>query len=272
MGGLFDRHTARGQAVESLRPWGQQFSTEVCITFTTGGECYRIKKRFLDQPISELSQLISGKWEPIAEGDGANRRVLELIGGKLPSSGLSKSNHHGIIQALWVPQGSAEFQTKAWNDEVIDALEAVLGTVIQTAETTALEQRIRNEHLQRLTAEKEKPKANSELDNAIKELQEAEENYNEIREQRQKLEEKIKELKHRQEEIRQIEENYREAKERLEGIKEQVEEAEKHKELRLRMKNQVEQAQNRYDTLSRRVKAIQDAKEAIESSRKNGHP
>lgn len=262
--GLFDRHTARGQAVESLRPWGSSLAPEVCVTFTAGDECYRIKKRFLDQPISELSQLISGKWEPIAEGDAANRRVLELIGGELPSSGLSKSNHHGIIQALWVPQGSAEFQTKAWNDEVIDALEAVLGTVTQTAETTALEQRIHDEHLQRLTAAHGKPRANSELDNAIKELQEVEKDYNEIREQRQRLEEKIKDLKHRQEEIRQIEEDYHKAKECLKDIEKQVKEAESHKDLRLNMKDQVKEAQNDYDTLYKRVKAIQDAKEAIE--------
>jgi len=263
--GLFDRHTAGGQAVESLRPWGSSLAPEVCVTFTARGECYRIKKRFLDQPLSELSQLINGKWEPIAEGDAADRRVLELIGGELPRSGLSRSNHHGIVQALWVPQGSAEFP-RGWNAEVTDALEAVLGTVTQTAETTALEQQIHNEHHQRLTAAQGKPRANSELDNAIKELQEVEEDYNEIREQHQELEEKIQDLKGRLQDIRQIEEEYDKARKCLQDIKEQVEEAEKHKELRLRMENQFKQAQNDYITLSKQVKAIQDAKEAIEKA------
>jgi len=248
--GLFDRHTARGQQVESLRPWGSSLAPEVCVTFTAGGECYRIKKRFLDRPSSELSQLISGKWEPIAEGDAADRRVLELIGGELPRSGLSRSNHHGIIQALWVPQGSAEFP-RGWNAEVTDALEAVLGTVTQTAETTALEQRIRDEYHQRLTPVRGEPRANSELDNAIKELREVKEIYNEIREQRQRLEEKIQDLKRRQGEIRQIEEDYNEAKKRLKDVKVQLEEAEKD------AKRAIERAQERIEGLEIKQKELE---------------
>ncbi len=264
--GLFDRHTARGRGVESLRPWGSLLAPEVVVTFRVGGERYQIKKRFLDQPMSELSRWIGGKWELIAEGDAADRTVLELVGGAMPRSGLSESKHHGIVQALWVPQGSTEFPS-AWNAEVTDALEAAIETATETAETNALEQQIRDEHLQRLTRSQGKPRKNSELARAMEELRDVKRNYDEIVRQRIALEEKFGRLKEYQKEIRQIEEDYREAKQRLEDIEEQVKKAEEHRDLRLSMKDQVKQLQNDYDILSKRLTAIQDTQKAIKTAR-----
>jgi chromosome segregation ATPase len=266
--GLFDRHTAGGQAVEALQPWGSSLAPEVCVTFRTRDRYYRIRKRFLAQPSSQLSQLVNGQWQLIAEGDAADRRVLELIGGRMPGAGLSKSQHHGIIQALWVPQGSEELPS-AWNREVTDTLEAVLGTATQTAETTALELRIREEHHQLLTEVRGDPRTGGELDRAISELRDTEERYREVREQRQRLEDKIQELARRQEEIREIEAGYLEATEGLKQSEEELKAAQEHMQLRLDLKNQVDRAERDYAALSRRVKAVKEAGEAIEAARKD---
>lgn len=264
--GLFDRHTAGGQAVEALQPWGSSLAPEVCVTFRTRDQCYRIRKRFLVQPSSQLSQLVNGQWELIAEGDAADRKVLELIGGKMPGAGLSKSQHHGIIQALWVPQGSEELPS-AWNREVTDTLEAVLGTATQTAETTALELRIREEHHKLLTEVRGDPKSGGELDRALNELRETEKLYKDVRAQRQGLEDKIQELTRRQEEIREIQAEYLEARGRLKELEEDLKAAQEHMQLRLDLKNQVEHAERDYDALSRRVKAIEEARKAVDAAR-----
>ncbi|MBC7294477.1 MAG: AAA family ATPase, partial [Thermoleophilia bacterium] len=261
--GLFDRHTAGGQAVEALQPWGSSLAPEVCVTFRTRDQCYRIRKRFLVQPSSQLSQLVNGQWELIAEGDAADRKVLELIGGKMPGAGLSKSQHHGIIQALWVPQGSEELPS-AWNREVTDTLEAVLGTATQTAETTALELRIREEHHKLLTEVRGDPKSGGELDRVLNELRETEKLYKDVRAQRQGLEGKIQELTRRQEEIREIQAEYLEARGRLKELEEDVEAAREHMQLRLDLKNQLDHAERDYEALSRRVKAIEEARKAID--------
>lgn len=263
--GLFDRHTAGGQAVEALRPWGSSLAPEVWVSFRARDDCYQIHKRFLLQPASELFQLVNGRWEPIAEGDAADRRVLELVGGRMPASGLSRSQHHGLIQALWAPQGSEELPS-AWNREVTDTLEAVLGSAAQTEETTALERRIREEHLRRLTEVRGEPRAGSDLDQVIRDRQQAEQDYQEISEQRRRLEERLQELNRRQEEIRQIATEFQEANERLQEAERELKAAQEHLQLRLELQAQVEAAQREYDALYRRVKGIREAEEALKAA------
>ncbi|MCD6472216.1 DNA repair exonuclease [Candidatus Aerophobetes bacterium] len=52
-----------------------------------------------------LEKLINDKWERIAEGDNADKKVIELVGGKLSIRGDTKHEFWGLGQVLWMVQG-----------------------------------------------------------------------------------------------------------------------------------------------------------------------
>ncbi len=54
--GLLDGHRVSGRDVEALRPWGRALAPTVTVEFVHGGVEYRLTKRFLDRPSSELAR------------------------------------------------------------------------------------------------------------------------------------------------------------------------------------------------------------------------
>ncbi len=103
--GLFDGHRVKGQQVDEIKPWGRELAPEVTVEFHSGGADYRVVKRFIDHPASELYRKEGAGFTMLAEGDAANDRVRELLLGKAPGRGLSNLVHQGICQVLWAPQG-----------------------------------------------------------------------------------------------------------------------------------------------------------------------
>ena len=102
---LFDRHNVTGESIESLRPAGTSLTPDVTVVFVTVEGRFKIHKRFLHSPVSELSEDRDGEWQPIADGDAADGRVLELIGGVRSGRGATKAEHWGLLRYLWARQG-----------------------------------------------------------------------------------------------------------------------------------------------------------------------
>ncbi len=112
---LFDRHNVSGDAMERLRPAGTSLAPDITVIFVTTEGRFKIHKTFLNSPLSELSEDRDGTWHAIADGDAADGKVLELIGGERSGRGASKAEHWGLLRYLWARQGET-VDWPAWDD------------------------------------------------------------------------------------------------------------------------------------------------------------
>jgi DNA repair exonuclease SbcCD ATPase subunit len=138
--GLFDSHHVGGEEIKSLRPWGRELAPKVMIEFEQDGQQFRLRKQFLESASSKLFRQENGRFEPIAEGRGADERARKILAGQPSSRGASDQRHWGLAQILWAPQGSLEIEelTSKTRATIQDAL----GAQIVGAGTESLEQRI----------------------------------------------------------------------------------------------------------------------------------
>ena len=104
---LFDRHTCADQEIKMLQPAGAGTAPAVTLVFQTGGETYKLEKRFLNKPKCELSRRRNNAWELIENADKADARTSELLKAELAQRGASKEMHWGLLRYLWARQGEA---------------------------------------------------------------------------------------------------------------------------------------------------------------------
>jgi len=114
---FFDRHTCKDAEIRSLQPSGTDLSPTIKISFWIAGRKYLLQKNFLVAPRSTLSEWVRDQWEPVAEGDKADQRLLELFQGIQTGRGASKAAHWGLLRFLWTQQGEA----LAWPDWAVPA-------------------------------------------------------------------------------------------------------------------------------------------------------
>jgi len=101
---LFDRHNVTGEEITALQSVGTSLAPEVTVTFETAQGRFQITKRFLQSASAELREFRAGGWQAIADGDAADRRLLELVAGTRPGRGPSKPEHWGMLRHLWARQ------------------------------------------------------------------------------------------------------------------------------------------------------------------------
>lgn len=138
--GLLDGHRVTGREVEALRPWGRALAPTVTVVFSHGGVEYRLIKRFLDRPSSELSRQEGGRFVRLAEGDAADERAREILTRNPPGRGLARPEHWGLAQVLWAPQGNLALA--GLSGDVIANIRASLGAQVAGAGSGPLEARI----------------------------------------------------------------------------------------------------------------------------------
>jgi len=147
--GFFDGHRVGGRDVETMRPWGRDLAPEVTLEFTQDGTDYRLRKRFLDNPCSELFRREGGKFVRLSEGEKSDEFVRALFSGSSPGRGLSKPAHWGLAQVLLIPQGRLELSDLS-GDLVRDIQES-LGVHVSGPGASPLEQRIEEAYLRLFT-------------------------------------------------------------------------------------------------------------------------
>lgn len=147
--GLLDGHRVSGREVESLRPWGRALSPTVTVEFAHGGADYRMRKRFLDSACSELERKENGRFVRLAEGEGADERVREILTRNPPGRGLARSENWGLAQILWAPQGNLAL-SKLSGDVIAD-IRASLNIQVAGPGVGPLEERIEEVYLQSYT-------------------------------------------------------------------------------------------------------------------------
>ncbi len=195
MGGaraLFDRHNVTGEGIERLQPVGTSLAPEISVVFATVNGRFKIGKRFLHSPSSELSEDRDGEWHPISEGDAADGRVLDLIGGVRPGRGVSKAEHWGFLRYLWARQG----ETADW-PELDDATGANIRSGLAQVEIDPLVERLRK-YFQEAQAEQftstGRVSKNSQLQLAEQAVEKLESNLTEVRSQMDQVDRQLQEL------------------------------------------------------------------------------
>src|SRR6185437_12510888 len=68
---LFDKHSCADDEIRTLQPAGTDLSPTVTVTFETNGTHYRIQKKFINKPTSEISEWRGGTWQLLDTEDRA---------------------------------------------------------------------------------------------------------------------------------------------------------------------------------------------------------
>lgn len=137
---LFDSHKVTGKDIEAVKPWGRELTPSVLVEFTEGGETWRIEKTFVSSPSARLSRLENGAFCPVADSRDADEKVRAIIAAEAPGRGLSKSEHWGIAQVLWAPQG--QLQLSDLSQTAAGCLKQALGVQVAHEGSGDLERRI----------------------------------------------------------------------------------------------------------------------------------
>lgn len=123
---LLWKHTAGGEAIDSLRPYGGG-SPMVEVDLDIDGARYRLRKQFGAGKSAQLTELARGRI--IARGADADAEIARLIGATGASGRTVDRGRHGL---LWVEQGMSMQQPAAG-----EALATALSRLIE-AEAAAV--------------------------------------------------------------------------------------------------------------------------------------
>ncbi len=267
---FFTKHTSHSEKIKSLIPWGSNLSPTSSIAFVQNSSCYRIKKRFISSEMSLLEKLINDKWERIAEGDNADKKVIELVGGRLSTRGDTKPQFWGLGQVLWMVQGQP-FILEGVNEETLSSLQKLIGASIESNQEKELVEIINEKFSSIFTQERRDFKKGNEVRNLREKIEELEKS--------KKENEKIKKEKERF--MREIEDDeillekkrgmLKDALEKKAELKQRVDLAYEHKANRERLKEEVKRISSEYETLKKQVDSIKEGKKNIKDIElKNG--
>jgi DNA repair exonuclease SbcCD ATPase subunit len=137
---MFDNHHSAGQDMESLRPWGKDLSPLVELHFEHAGSHYRLIKGFLNRKQSELARREQDRYERFKEARDADEFVRGLLAGDDAKRGVSKPQHWGLAQLLWVPQGDLSLQNLSGSAK--DLVQQALGAQLKSVASTGIERQI----------------------------------------------------------------------------------------------------------------------------------
>ncbi len=143
--GLLDSYRVTGREVEALRPWGRFLAPAVSVEFTHGDTDYRLTKRFLDRPSSNLERRENGRFVRLAEGEAADQQAREILTHNPPGRGLARPENWGLAQVLWAPQG--DLALAELSGDVVSNIREFLGAQISGPGAGLLEERIEDAYL-----------------------------------------------------------------------------------------------------------------------------
>lgn len=221
---LFDKHTCKDSEIKQLQPAGTDLAPKVRVDFQVGTTRYRIAKRFLNSPTSELFEHRDGDWKLVADGDKADSRLVELLGSGQPGRGASKPAHWGMTQYLWGRQGELA-SWPDWEGEAGDLVRARLAKVEIDPIVTELSDALMEEYSANFTGSG-RPKKGGALQRGEESLDSLNDELTEIRRKLQELEAKEAQFQTAQEELHRLESEHAELKAEAEKITEAASKAE----------------------------------------------
>jgi len=265
--GMFDGHRVSGNDVNSLRPWGRALAPEVTIEFNHDGTEYRLAKRFLDQPSSELYRKEGEQFVRLAEGDTADNRIRKILSGISPGRGLSRPVHWGLSQILWAPQGNLEISALSGN--LVANIQESLGVQVSGSGMGPLEEKIEAAYGQIFTPTG-KLKSGKDSPVIVKLLAQLEE----LNEERQTVLIRMEEFENSSRRVEDLRAQRAQAKRDEEAPAKALHEARTTAEVYVnllseeeRRNEQVKSAEARYDELKQRTDSIDKARGKLAGAR-----
>lgn len=267
---FFTKHTSQSEKVRSLIPWGSTLSPKATITFFQNGAYYRITKKFISSKMSLLEKLIDNKWTRIAEGDDADKEIIKLMGGKLPTKGDTKPEFWGMGQALWMVQGEP-FISEDLNEETLSSLQKLIGAAIETDQEKDIFKRVNERFSSIFTGVRREFKKGSgikNLEEKIEELEESKKNVDRLREQKEEL---IRNIDDKEIILQGKEEKRKALLKEKEKLKKKVEEANKHKRNREKLEEEIKRVSSEYEALKDQIDSIREGKKKIKDIELENH-
>jgi DNA repair exonuclease SbcCD ATPase subunit len=129
---LFDRHTSKAGPILQVQPLGSSLGPEVQLQFVTGGRRYRVVKRFLQDPISELWAERDGTMELDHEGDRADEELRQILGSAGAKRGVTQAHERGLAQALWYLQRDEAIPRGEWSEALREGLSGLMKLSLRT--------------------------------------------------------------------------------------------------------------------------------------------
>ena len=207
---LFDKHTCKDSEIRQLQPAGTDLAPKVRVDFQVGETRYRIAKRFLDSPTSELFEDRDGDWKLISDGDKADSRLVELLGSGQPGRGASKPAHWGMTQYLWGRQGELAIWPD-WEGEAGDLVRARFAKVEIDPIVTELSGALMEEYSTNFT-NGGRPKKGGALQRGQESLESLNDELTVVQRKLQELEAKEAQFQTAQEELRRLDAEHAELK------------------------------------------------------------
>jgi hypothetical protein len=102
------------------------------MVFSAGGTRYRIHKRFLQDPVSELHVERNGHWELDHTGDQADSNVRSILGGEASLRTAARAENRGIAQALWYLQSDGAIPQGTWNESVRQGIQGLVRIAVRS--------------------------------------------------------------------------------------------------------------------------------------------
>lgn len=259
---FFDRHTGRAQEIKAMQPLASSLGPEAEIVVRTGDGRYRVRKRFLDSPLSELHLERGGSWELDHDGDEADARIRALLEGDVPGRGATKEEHRGLAQALWYLQRESPVPAGKWNEAVERGLQGLVEVVATTPEEEALSRAIEEVYEEHWTATG-RLSTRSPLSDLRNEIPEMEEELADLREQLGEAQEHRETLEslavQKEEKSRRLSEE----KERAAGLEETLGQAEALEEEKRSAENRLSELKREEESASADLDRVQSLEEKI---------
>ena len=266
---FFTKHTSHSEKIRALVPWGSTLSPKATITFCQDGH-YRITKRFMSSEMSLLEEQVNGKWARIAEGDSADKKVTELVGGKLPIRGDTRPEFWGIGQALWMVQGEP-FISEDLNEETLSSLQKLIGAAIESEQERKIFNRVNQKISSIFTKTKRDFKKDSEiakLKEGISQLEETKKNADRAKEEKERL---IREMDNKEIILQKKRQKLNVYLAEKKDLKEKVEQAHTHKRNREKLEEEIKKINLEYKTLKTQIDNIKEGKEKISDIESENH-
>lgn len=239
---LFDKHTCKDSEIKQLQPAGTDLAPRVRVDFQVGDTRYRIAKKFLNSPTSELFERRDDDWKLIAEADMADSRLVELLGSQQAGRGATKPAHWGMTRYLWGRQGEPA-DWPEWEGESGNLIRARLAKVEIDPIVAQLAETLMKDYSCNFT-NSGKPKKGGKLKNGEESLAALQEKLADTQKQLKALEAKELAFQAAQEELRLLESEH----DQLESDANQVKQA----------AGKAEGVAREVETLASKMKAAED--------------
>lgn len=264
---LFDKHTCADNEICSLQPAGTDLPPTVGVVFETSGRRYRVQKRFLNKPCSEISEWHGGAWQLLDTEDQADERLQKLLQSSVPGRGATKAAHWGLLGYLWARQGEV-CDWPTWEGSTGEQIQARLAKVEIDPVIQNLKESLWQEYLQLFTPSG-KPKKNGELERREAEWEKTESELRAVREKLADLNEKERSFGELSLRAAQLEAEWRERESTAKELEELARRAETLQgELRLRQA-ELDAATEKLNETEADAKKLQEHRADLEEAKRS---